>query len=244
MTSLLQSNVDSNIEALIQETSQMTSEQIIYWAFQKWQRDIAIASSFGVEDVTLIHIAISQGIKPRVFFLDTGRLPRETYELVDRIRKLYGIDVDVYVPETEAVQLLTSQKGHSSFYDSIDNRLECCEVRKTQPLKRALMGLDSWMTGLRREQSNGRAEVNAIQWDERNGLIKINPLADWSLDHLWTYVKDNKIPYNPLHDRGFPSIGCAPCTRAIGPGEPLRAGRWWWEDASLRECGLHGGTSQ
>lgn len=214
-------------------------EEILRWAVGLFGSRITLASSFGVEDTALIAMCVDLRPAPTVFFLDTGRLHQETYETVDRIRARYGVQVRVYFPRPEGVEGLVSSGGYHSFYDGSDARKRCCEIRKIEPLKRALQGHDAWITGLRQEQALSRAEIAVVELDGSNGLIKVNPLAHWRTDQIWNYVKSHNVPYNPLHDRGFPSIGCAPCTRAIGPGEDLRAGRWWWEAAASRECGLH-----
>lgn len=201
---------------------------------------ITLASSFGAEDVALIHMLVGITPKPRIFCLDTGRLPQETYDIVDRIRNKYKVEVEVYFPNTQAVEAMVRDQGMNLFYESIDNRKRCCGIRKVEPLKRALSGLNGWITGLRREQSVTRSNVKAMEIDaDHNGILKVNPLVAWTEKDLWDYIKANHIPYNALHDRGYPSIGCAPCTRAIAPGEDPRAGRWWWENPDTKECGLH-----
>ena len=173
--------------------------------------------------------------------LDTGRLPQETYNIMDATRERYGAAIDVFFPQAEAVQAMVAEHGLNLFYQSVDFRKLCCGVRKMEPLRRALSGLDAWITGLRRDQSVTRTDVHKVEWDTGNNLIKINPLVDWTHDDVWAYIRANNVPYNALHDRGYPSIGCAPCTRAIQPGEPERAGRWWWEHPETKECGLHVG---
>jgi phosphoadenosine phosphosulfate reductase len=176
----------------------------------------------------------------RVFTLDTGRLNDETYEVMDATRFKYpDVPIEVMFPERDRVEALVREKGFYSFRESIENRKECCAVRKVQPLKRALADVRAWMTGLRRDQSVTRTEMQTVEWDEGNGIVKVNPLIEWTNDEVWAYIKQNKVPYNKLHDQGFPSIGCAPCTRAIKPGEDIRAGRWWWENPEYKECGLH-----
>ena len=210
-------------------------------ALERLGRDrLAIASSFSVEDIVLIDLLASLTPKPRVFTLDTGRLPQETYDLMDQVRRRFAIDVEVYFPDAIRVEDMVLTKGLNLFYDSVENRRECCHVRKVEPLGRALATVDGWVTGLRRDQSTTRAAVSKAELDpSRAGLWKIAPLADWTSDDVWTYVSEHDLPYNALHDRGYPSIGCAPCTRAVEPGEDERAGRWWWEQESSRECGIH-----
>lgn len=219
--------------------------QLLKWALSHFKK-IAIASSFGAEDAALIDLAVKINPRVRVFTLDTGRLDEETYEVMDRVRRQYGISVESYFPDAKAVEALERQKGFYSFRESVENRKECCGIRKVEPLKRALSGLDVWITGLRREQSVTRADLQKVEWDGGNNLAKLNPLADWTQNDVWDYVKKNKVPYNRLHDLGYPSIGCAPCTRAVSdkpsweiPAADVRKGRWWWEDPDHKECGLH-----
>ncbi len=215
-------------------------EGVLRYAVETFHPRLALASSFGLEDVALTHALISICPGARIFALDTGRLPEETYECAERLRVRYGVDVEWYFPQTEAVQQLERSKGLFSFREAVENRLECCGIRKVEPLKRALADRDAWITGQRREQSLTRAALDVVEKDaHHNGIWKFNPLADWSLDDVWAYVRKYDIPYNQLHDQGYPSIGCAPCTRAIKPGEDQRAGRWWWEQPEQKECGLH-----
>ena len=180
---------------------------------------VALSSSFGAEDMVLIDMLMEVDPKARIVTLDTGRLPQETYNVMDATRERYGATIEVFFPQAEAVQSMVAEHGVNLFYHSVDNRKLCCGVRKMEPLRRALSGLDAWMTGLRREQSVTRTEVHKVEWDEANQLVKVNPLADWTLDDVWTYIREHNVPYNALHDRGYPSIGCAPCTRAVQPGE-------------------------
>jgi len=216
-----------------------SAEEIVRWAADRFGSEIAFASSFGAEDVALIDIISRVAPELPMFTLDTGRLHDETYEVMERVRTRYQLPILSHFPDREAVEKLEREKGYFSFRESIENRKECCGIRKVVPLKRALSGLNAWMTGLRREQSVTRTEMQALEWDEGNGIAKVNPLIDWSEQQTWDYIKANNVPYNALHDRGFPSIGCAPCTRAIKPGEDVRAGRWWWENPENKECGLH-----
>jgi phosphoadenosine phosphosulfate reductase len=198
-----------------------------------------LASSFGAEDMVLTDLIARHRLPIRVFTLDTGRLPEETHALIDRTRELYGIPVDVYAPDTGEVQQFVREHGTNAFYRSIELRRRCCAIRKSGPLARALVAKGAWITGQRRAQSVTRADLAAEEHDSLHGLPKFNPLADWSEDDVWTYLRTRGVPYNALHERGYPSIGCAPCTRAVGPGEDLRAGRWWWEAPEHKECGLH-----
>jgi len=216
-----------------------SAEEIVRWAADTFGSEIAFASSFGAEDVALIDIISRVAPELPMFTLDTGRLHDETYEVMENVRTRYQLPILSQFPDREAVEKLEREKGYFSFRESIENRKECCGIRKVVPLKRALSGLNAWMTGLRREQSVTRTEMQALEWDEGNGIAKVNPLIDWTEQQTWDYIKTNNVPYNALHDRGFPSIGCAPCTRAIKPGEDVRAGRWWWENPENKECGLH-----
>ena len=207
---------------------------------KEFHPNITLASSFGAEDVALIDMAVKIEPKVRIFTLDTGRLNEETYEVMDKIRRQYGVSIESYFPDTKKVESLEREKGFYSFRESIDNRKECCYIRKVEPLSRALKGVKAWITGLRREQAVTRQEVLKVEADTAHGGIqKISPLADWTEKEVWEYIKKNKVPYNRLHDLGYPSIGCAPCTRAVKPGEGIRAGRWWWENPEHKECGLH-----
>lgn len=201
---------------------------------------VALASSFSLEDAVVLDLLMSIRPDARVFALDTGRLNPETYECAEALRRRYGVKIEWFFPKHEPVEHLERAKGLFSFKESVENRKECCGIRKVEPLNRALAGLQGWITGLRREQSVTRTELAVIETDaSHGGIAKVNPLADWSLDDLWTYAREKKIPYNRLYDIGYTSIGCAPCTRAIEPGEDQRAGRWWWENPEHKECGLH-----
>lgn len=200
---------------------------------------IVFSTSFGVEDQAITHLIFGNNLPIRVFTLETGRLFTETYYVWNRTLEIYGHGIDTYFPDTQSVQQLVSKKGPSSFYESIENRKECCHIRKIEPLKRALEGAECWITGIRADQSDNRQGMAQVEWDSGNNLIKFHPIYHWSLDEVWQFVKTNNIPYNPLHDKGFPSIGCSPCTRAVQEGEDFRAGRWWWEDKDKKECGLH-----
>lgn len=202
--------------------------------------NVKIASSFGLEDVVIIHLACMIFKKPKVFFLDTGRLHYETYQVIDKIQKKYSIELEIYFPDSNDVERLVKEKGLFSFYESIENRKECCYIRKVKPLQRAIKNIDGWITGLRQEQGITRKNIMPFELDIENGnIIKINPLFNWSVQSIWTFIKLYKIPYNSLHDKNFLSIGCEPCTRAIKPGEDIRSGRWWWESPEHKECGLH-----
>ncbi len=197
------------------------------------------ASSFGAEDMVVIDLIAKHRLPIRVFTLDTGRLPDETHALIDRTRKRYGLPIDVYAPDTRRVQAFVRAHGVNAFYDSVEMRKNCCAIRKSEPLSRALVAKGAWISGQRREQSITRADLPAEEFDAAHGIPKFNPLAEWSTDDVWAYIRAYDVPYNALHDRGFPSIGCAPCTRAVERGEDIRAGRWWWEAPAHKECGLH-----
>ncbi len=200
---------------------------------------VTFASSLGAEDMVLTDLVYRHVPEIRDFTLDTGRLPEETYTLLQKIRSHYGRAPRIYFPKADSVEEYVAENGPNGFYSSIKLRKRCCAIRKVDPLRRALNGHGAWITGLRREQSVTRHGLGVREWDEVNGLYKISPLADWSDGDIWAYIHAHGVPYNLLHDQNFPSIGCAPCTRAINPGEDIRAGRWWWELAETRECGLH-----
>jgi phosphoadenosine phosphosulfate reductase len=231
---------EADVDALNAELGHRSAEEIVRWAAETFGSDIKFANSFGAEDVALMDIIAKSGPSISVFTLDTGRLNDETYQVMDAIRFRYeDVPIQVMFPDREAVETLTREKGFYSFRESVELRKECCAIRKVQPLKRALSGAAAWMTGLRRDQSVTRTDTPAIEWDEGNGLLKVNPLIEWTNDQVWDYIRANKVPYNKLHDQNYPSIGCAPCTRAIKDGEDIRAGRWWWENPEFKECGLH-----
>jgi phosphoadenosine phosphosulfate reductase len=200
---------------------------------------VVFTTSLGIEDQVITDLIFKNNLDVKVVTLDTGRLFEETYKVLNRTLDRYGKPIQVYFPENKAVERMVTEKGPLSFYASLENRKECCNIRKVEPLKRALEGNECWITGLRASQSENRQDLDFFVWDDGFQLVKCNPLLNWSLEDCQKYVKDNNVPYNVLHDRGFVSIGCAPCTRAIQPGEDFRAGRWWWEDNSKKECGLH-----
>ncbi len=200
---------------------------------------VAFSSSLGYEDQVITDLILKNDLPIRTFTLDTGRLFEESYKTLQRTNRRYDTKLEVVFPRHEAVENLLSEKGPYSFYDSVENRKECCFIRKVEPLNRALEGVKIWVTGIRAEQSGNRQEMQPIERDEAHDLFKFHPLLSWTFDGVQEYVKEHDVPYNLLHDKGFVSIGCAPCTRAIQPGEDFRAGRWWWEDESKKECGLH-----
>ena len=222
-----------------QATQGKSTQEVLEYFLNTLHVKIAFASSLGVEDQVLSDLLYKTRKGARIFTLDTGRLPAETYALLEKTRTHYGKPLDVFFPKAELVEPLVSEKGMFSFYTSIEERKACCYVRKIEPLKRALAGLDVWITGLRRAQSVTREQMECIEWDEANGLVKLNPLIEWSEEEVWDYVRAHNVPVNALHAKGYPSIGCAPCTRAVKEGEDVRSGRWWWENPEHKECGLH-----
>ncbi len=227
------------IDSLNQKLAGTDAIGLLSYFLNEYKGKIALSSSLGLEDQVLTEMVCSIDKNVRIFTLDTGRLFPETYDLIHRTNQKFGIQTQVYFPDAAQVEDMVHSKGINLFYNSVEDRKNCCRIRKIEPLKRAFAGLDVWICGLRRDQSVTRAEMQPIEWDENNGLIKLNPLIDWSEEQVRNYIKEHKIPYNPLHDKDFPSIGCQPCTRAILPGEDLRAGRWWWENPDTKECGLH-----
>jgi phosphoadenosine phosphosulfate reductase len=223
----------SELNALIQSTQQ-TLERIA--------RDFTpavFASSLAAEDMVLTDLILKAKLPIAIFSLETGRLHAETLAMLDKVKETYGYEIALYRPQPEAVQAYVAQNGLNAFYDSVDMRKECCRIRKVEPLGRALAGNKAWVTGQRRAQAATRTSLMVEEDDPAHFMTKFNPLADWSEQDVWNYLRDNGVPYNALHDRGFPSIGCEPCTRAIEPGEDVRAGRWWWENPESKECGLH-----
>lgn len=241
MSSQKPTSTSMQIEKLANDFDNKTAQEVLEWAFDTFGMKIALASSFGAEDVVIIDMMANiDKNKTKVFTLDTGRLNQETYDVMDAIRLRYGIPIEVYFPDQKEVEDMVRASGMNLMYESVENRKLCCELRKVHPLNRALSTLDGWITGLRRDQVVTRAETKKLELDTAHGgKVKVNPLADWTSEMVWDYIHKNSIPYNKLHDMGFPSIGCEPCTRAISPGEDPRAGRWWWEDAAQKECGLH-----
>jgi len=217
-----------------------TAQEILRQGAEAAQGVVKLACSFSVEDTVIIDMIHKEGLPIGIFALDTGRLNEETYEVADAITDRYGIRIDWYFPKNDAVEKLEREKGLYSFRESLANRHECCGIRKVVPLGRALDGLAGWVTGLRREQSVTRTDLAAIEIDENHGgILKINPLLEWSEEQVWEYAKAHRVPVSRLYDQGYRSIGCAPCTRAVAPGEHARAGRWWWENPEHKECGLH-----
>ncbi len=229
----------AQIKTLQEELKNKGPEEILVRISEIFGDGVLFASALGAEDQVITDIIGRQGLKIPIITLDTGRLFNESYQLLEDIEKKYGIRVKLYFPDKTAVESMTAEHGVNLFRESIENRKLCCRVRKIEPLRRALTGYKAWLCGLRREQSVTRNEIQTIEWDETNQLVKINPLADWTEARVWEYVKSHEVPYNKLHDEGFPSIGCACCTRAVKRTEDVRVGRWWWETPEQKECGLH-----
>jgi phosphoadenosine phosphosulfate reductase len=227
------------IQDLNKQLSGKSTDEVLRYFIINYKDKLAFSTSLGVEDQVITQMIAGIDHEVYIFTLDTGRLFQQTYDLLDITQKRYKVKINVFFPEKKAVEEMVNSKGVNLFYESIENRKLCCHVRKIQPLKRALDPVDFWISGLRREQSVTREDNDLVEWDNLNKKIKINPLIDWKSDDLWNYIHQNHIPYNTLHDQGFPSIGCFPCTRAIEPGEDIRAGRWWWEHPEMKECGLH-----
>lgn len=229
------------LEKLADEFENKSAQEVLKWALDTFETRVALASSFGAEDVAVIDMMVKvDKNRTRVFTLETGRLNQETYDVMDAIRARYGIQIEAFFPDQKEVEDMIRSKGMNLMYESVENRKLCCEIRKVHSLNRALSNLDGWITGLRKDQVATRSTTKKIEIDAvHGGILKLNPIADWSSDMVWDYIRKNNIPYNALHDKGFPSIGCEPCTRAVQPGEDARAGRWWWENAAAKECGLH-----
>jgi len=220
--------------------SDSSPQEILSWAFEEFKDKLFFASSFGAEDVAIIDMISKINPNALIITLDTGRLPEETYEIMERIRQKYNLKMISFFPSHKALKELVNKKGFYSFRNSLSDRKECCRIRKIEPLKRALSRVDAWITGLRKEQSATRKDIQILVEDDLvPGKIKINPLLNWTEEKVWEYIRQNNVPYNRLHDKNYPSIGCAPCTREIKQGETIRAGRWWWENPEQKECGLH-----
>ena len=216
-----------------------TAQGIIDFLPGFFESRIALSTSLSAEDQVLTEMVSNSSPEIKIFTLDTGRLFPETYDLIDRTSKHFKRPIEVFFPKHEAVQAMVNSKGMNLFFESVENRKECCNTRKIEPLMRAFENVDVWICGLRSEQSVTRSKIDIVEWDSNNNKVKINPLAHWTEKMVWDYIKEKKIPYNPLHNKNFPSIGCQPCTRAIMEGEDVRAGRWWWENPATKECGLH-----
>ncbi|MGE6220527.1 phosphoadenylyl-sulfate reductase [Nubsella zeaxanthinifaciens] len=225
--------------ALRQQLNGLNTIEKLKYLAEAYKDRIVFSTSFGWEDQVVTHLIFANQIPIKVFTLETGRLFPETYYVWNRTLEIYQQPIHAYFPQSDLLQNMVNAKGPNSFYESVENRKECCFIRKIEPLKRALAGNEIWITGIRAEQSANREHMEDLEWDEANQLIKFHPIFDWTLAEVKDFVKENNIVYNILHDKGFPSIGCAPCTRAVREGEDFRAGRWWWEDQSKKECGLH-----
>jgi phosphoadenosine phosphosulfate reductase len=223
---------------LLEKTRSLSVEETLTFLADEFKDKVVFSTSFGQEDQVITALIGKNKLPITIFTLDTGRLFQETYDVFHKTLKKYQIDIKTYFPETSAVEELLNQKGPNSFYESVENRKECCFIRKVAPLTKALKGNSIWITGLRAEQSENRNDLDLFEYDEKFDIIKFNPLLKWTLEEVQKYLDDNNVPQNALHKQGFVSIGCAPCTRAIVPGEDIRAGRWWWE-SSHKECGLH-----
>jgi thioredoxin-dependent adenylylsulfate APS reductase len=217
-----------------------SAQELLEWALDRFHPKMAISAAGGVDGMAIVDMAWRINPKVRVFTLDTGRLPPETYTLFEEIREKYGIKVEFEFPERVAVEMMVLEKGPNLMYRSVEDRLRCCEIRKVEPLKRKLATLDAWVAGLRRDQWKTRTSIAKVELDrDHGGIVKLNPLADWSQDEVWDYVRKHEVPYHELFDHGYSSIGCIPCTRPVAPGEDERAGRWWWEQDTDKECGIH-----
>ncbi len=227
------------IDSLNIKYADASAQELLQSFMSQYGARLALSSSLSIEDQTLTDMMLRIDPQANIFTLDTGRLFPETYELIDRTNEHYKVKLKVYCPQTEALQQFVATEGINPFYESIEKRHACCEVRKLEPLRRAFRDLDVWVCGLRSAQSVTRSDMRLIEWDERHGLLKINPLIHWTEQQVWDYIRENRVPYNRLHDKGFPSIGCEPCTRAVRRIDDVRAGRWWWESPDHRECGLH-----
>ena len=217
----------------------LSPKEVLAILANNFDGEIIFSTSFGWEDQVLSDMIFTQDLPIKVFTLETGRLFPETYYTWNRTLEKYQKPIHSFHPDKDKLEKMVTEKGPSSFYESVEKRKECCGIRKIEPLNRALKGQKIWITGIRAEQSVNRENMDWVEWDEVHQLVKVHTIFNWTLDDVKVYVSDNNVPYNPLHDKGFPSIGCQPCTRAVQPGEDFRAGRWWWEDQSKKECGLH-----
>jgi phosphoadenosine phosphosulfate reductase len=223
----------------LENLGQLSLEEVLKEIATQYGDKAAFSTSLSWEDQIISHHIFANNLPIRVFTLDTGRMFPETYNVLNRTKDRYGKVIEVYFPNNESVEKMVTSKGPLSFYESLENRKECCNIRKVEPLNRALKGVEVWITGLRAEHSENRKDLSIVEKDEQRNIIKVNPLLNWSFEEVKSEISKHNIPYNILHDKGFVSIGCQPCTRAIKEGEDFRAGRWWWEDTSKKECGLH-----
>lgn len=235
----MSSTLQSYLSNLTHQTDRLNIHEFIKALTEQFPGQVTFSTSFSYEDQVIAHEILSNQLPVSVFTLDTGRLFAETYSVWSNTNEKYHANITAYYPDYRLLEEFVTDKGPNAFYESVENRKQCCFIRKVEPLKRALAGNAIWITGLRAEHSPDRKDLSVIEWDETNQIIKYNPILHWNTEQVKQYIDNNNVPYNPLHDRGFVSIGCAPCTRAIRPGEDFRAGRWWWEDAAKKECGLH-----
>ncbi len=235
----LTKELTAQIEKWNEELSEKDPVEVLDFFIEEFDNRIAQATSLGAEDQVITDMLARTKKKATIFTLDTGRLFPETYTLIDDTNKKYNIKIDVYFPDNSKVESMVKERGINLFYDSVENRKMCCGIRKVEPLQRAFSGMDAWICGLRKDQTVSRFFAKLVEWDKVNGLVKINPLIDWTEKDVWNYIREKNVPFNPLHERGFASIGCQPCTRAVKPGEDFKAGRWWWEGQEQKECGLH-----
>ena len=231
--------MEEKVEALNRQFSESPPEELLSWFTTEFNGKIVFSTSLGAEDQVITYMLATQKMPVKIFTLDTGRLFQDTYDLMEVTQKKYDINIAVYFPDPALVEEMVNARGINLFYESIENRRLCCHIRKKEPLTRALTGMEVWITGLRNEQSVTRTGAAMIEWDLALKIIKVNPLIHWNDEMVWQYIRDRKIPFNELHSKGYPSIGCLPCTRPIQPGEDIRSGRWWWELPQFKECGLH-----
>jgi phosphoadenosine phosphosulfate reductase len=229
----------TQIAELTHLSGRLSPEQFLAHLADAYPGQVTFSTSFSFEDQSITHMILSQQLPVSIFTLDTGRLFAETYSVWSSTNDRYNVNIKAYYPNHEAIETFVQERGPNAFYASVENRKDCCYIRKVEPLKRALAGNKIWITGLRAEHSASRHDLQSVEWDEVNQVIKYHPILHWTTEQTKAYINEHNIPYNILHDRGFVSIGCAPCTRAIRLGEDFRAGRWWWEDSTKKECGLH-----
>ncbi|MBW8015889.1 MAG: phosphoadenylyl-sulfate reductase [Planctomycetes bacterium] len=229
----------SSLEHLKTELAGYSAQDLLGYFLRDYQGKVAFSSSMAAEDQVLTDMICKIKSTTEIFTLDTGRLPQETYDVIEKTNDKYDINIRMMFPDSRLIEQMLLDHGPNSFYHSLENRKNCCHIRKIEPLKRALKDVQVWICGLRKEQSVTREDLEPIQWDSNFNVIKLSPLLDWTTEQVWDYIRENKVPYNALHDKGYPSIGCAPCTRAVEDGQDIRAGRWWWEKPEHKECGLH-----
>lgn len=232
-------SLKNKVSKLADKVNTLSMDEVLKSVAETFKDEATFSTSFSYEDQVITHKILRASLPIKIFTLDTGRLFPETYSVWSATNERYYTHIKAYYPDHATIEKFVAEKGPNAFYESVDNRKGCCYIRKVEPLKRALKGNSIWITGLRAEHSSDRQDIPQVEWDETNNIIKYHPLLHWTFDEVKQYISQNKIPYNPLHDKGFVSIGCAPCTRAIKPGEDFRAGRWWWEDSNKKECGLH-----